>query len=56
VNCRGNNSFQNSLSGQSRYDDDYDYEMPTAQQILNKTIEYELRKMGDNISPLGGDR
>ena len=56
VNCRGNNSFQSSLSGQQRYDDDYDYEMPTAQQILNKTIEYELRKMGDNISPLGGDR
>ena len=36
--------------------DDYDYETPTAQQILNKTIEYELRKRGDNISPLGGDR
>lgn len=46
VNCRGNSSFQSSISSQSKYDDNY--EVPTAQEILNKTIEYELRKKDGN--------
>lgn len=54
VNCRGNNSSQSSLSNQTKYDEYED--LPTMQQILNKTIEYEQRKLGDAISPLGGDR
>ena len=54
INCRGNNSFQSSLNSQAKCDECED--LLTAQQILNKTIEYELRKLGDPISPLGGDK
>lgn len=43
VNCKGNNSFQSSLSSQSRYDDEEDWR-PTLQQQFDKLIEYELKK------------
>ena len=55
VNCKGSNSFQSSLSGQSRYEDEEDWR-PTLQQQFDKLIEHERKKIGDNISPLGGDR
>lgn len=50
VNCKGNNSFQSSLSGQ-RYDDEGDWR-PTIQQQFDKLVEYEKKRKDDSISPL----
>lgn len=55
VNCRGNNSFQSSLSSQSRYYEDEEDWRPTLQQQFDKLVEYEQKRRGDNISPQEGE-